>query len=97
MNGSSHEGLRPEPGLPLDRGRRPAPPQIEILSGAPTSAEVAAVVTAIEQLLAERDASPQQSRTTAVSGWGRAALLAGVTAAPSAGERWGLPPRADNG
>lgn len=97
MNGSSHDRLRPESGLRLDCSPEPAPPQIEILSGAPTSAEVAAVVTAIQQLLAERDASPQQPRTAAVSGWGRAALLAGVTAAPSAGERWGLPPSAGNG
>ena len=67
--------------------RRPPRPRIEMLAGAPSAEEGAAIVAALEQYLAETAPEPAPAQT---SRWQRAALLDGVQREPQA-TRWGLP------
>jgi hypothetical protein len=68
--------------------RRPPRPHIEMLGGAPSAEQGAAIVAALEQFLAETAVEPApepQSR------WQRAALVGGVDREPRLA-RWGAQP-----
>jgi hypothetical protein len=67
--------------------RRPPRPRIEMLAGAPSAEQGAAIVAALEQYLAETAPEPAPVQT---SRWQRAALLDGVQREPQT-TRWGLP------
>ena len=58
--------------------RRPPRPRIEILPGAATEEETAAVAAALQRFLAETAPAPEPRETT--SPWLRAALIEGVGA-----------------
>ena len=65
--------------------RRPPRPRIELVAGAPTEAEGAAIVAALEGFLA--DTAPVRPPVPSISPWQRAALAEGVGA-----ERFAAPP-----
>jgi hypothetical protein len=70
--------------------RKPPRPRIEIVTGAASESEAAAIVAALEQFLADTarvaEARPQ------VSGWQRAALEEGTSARQVSAGIWGHAP-----
>ena len=73
-----------------------AEPRVEVLSGSPTTMELAAVVIAVERLLAEREAAAGAGGSEP-SRWQRAALEEGIGARAALGTGWGTPPNRANG
>ena len=71
--------------------RRPARPQIDIVSGGASEAEAAAIAAAIEQFLADTAPAPAPP-APARSAWQRAALEEGIAARQVSGSAWGQPP-----
>jgi acyl-CoA carboxylase epsilon subunit-like protein len=69
--------------------RNPPRPRIEVVKGAATEEESAAIAAALEQFLTET--APARAEQ-AVSRWQQAALREGVMRAPGAAS-WGLPSR----
>jgi hypothetical protein len=59
--------------------RTPPRPRIELLTGAASESEAAAIVAAVEQFIADTR-PPAKPETEAVNPWLRAALLEGVSA-----------------
>ncbi len=68
--------------------RRPPRPRIELVSGAATDAEAAAIVAALEQFLADTAPAPAADGPTQ-SPWQRAALEEGIAARQISGYAWG--------
>jgi hypothetical protein len=67
--------------------RRPPRPRIEFMTEPASESEAAAIVSALEQFLAETTPAPAES--TPVSRWQRAALEQGVWAHDLTGHVWG--------
>lgn len=72
--------------------RKPPRPRIELLTGASSRSEAAAVVAALEQFLADT-APPPADDGPAQSPWQRAALEEGIAARQVSGYAWGHAPR----
>jgi hypothetical protein len=68
--------------------RRPPRPRIEIVSGAASESEAAAIAAAIEQFLADTAPAPGPSGPPA-SAWQRAALEEGISARQVSAAVWG--------
>jgi hypothetical protein len=66
--------------------RKPPRPRIEVVRGAASAQESAAIAAALERFLAETTPTPA---TAKVSRWQRTALREGVSRDPGAGS-WGL-------
>jgi hypothetical protein len=67
--------------------RNPPRPRIEVVKGAASEEESAAIAAALEQFLTETAPAREEQ---AVSRWQQAALREGVMREPSTGS-WGLP------
>jgi hypothetical protein len=67
--------------------RNPPRPRIEVIKGAASEEESAAIAAALEQFLTETTPAREER---AVSRWQQAALREGVMREPSVGS-WGLP------
>ena len=74
---------------------RGSSPRVEVLSGLPTSEELAAVVIAVKRLAAERRSDSTSESPT--GRWQRAALEEGVSGKAEWGARWSLPLSGRNG
>jgi hypothetical protein len=72
--------------------RRPPRPRIELVSGAASETEAAAIVAAIEQFLADTAPAPEAGEPQ-ISPWLRAALEDGISARQVTGYAWGHAPR----
>ncbi len=72
--------------------RRTARPRIEMVSGAASDSEAAAIVAALEQFLADTAPAPAPDGP-AISPWARAALEEGIAARQVSGYVWGHSPR----
>jgi hypothetical protein len=68
--------------------RRPPRPKIELLTEPASDSEAAAIVSALEQFLAETAPAPS-AQNQPVSRWQRAGLVEGVSARDLAGRSWG--------
>ena len=72
--------------------RRPPRPKIELVSGAASAPEAAAIVAAVEQFLIDTAPAPAAG-PPAQSPWLRAALEEGISARQVTGYAWGHAPR----
>ena len=70
--------------------RRPPRPSIEVRAPGASAAEAAAIVAALERVLAETAPAPGSAGEPA-SHWQRAALEEGVAARAGTGRGWGEP------
>lgn len=70
--------------------RRPPRPRIEVVSGAASETEAAAIAAALERHLAETAPAPGPAGD-ALSPWQRAALEEGISARQVGGYDWGRP------
>ncbi len=68
-----------------------ARPRIEMVSGAASESEAAAVIAAVEQFLADTAPPPAETKP-AMSGWQAAALREGIAARQVSGSVWGHSP-----
>jgi hypothetical protein len=70
--------------------RHPPRPRIELVTGPASKSEAAAIISAMEQFLAET-APPPSAQGPPASRWQRAALSEGVSARDVGGYSWGAP------
>ncbi len=71
--------------------RRPPRPRIELITEPASESEASAIVSALEQFLAETAPSPAATGSP-VSRWQQAALREGVSRRDVAGHAWGRIP-----
>ena len=69
--------------------RHPPRPRIELVTKPASDSEAAAIVTAMEQFIAET-APPPSTASLPGSRWQRAALEEGVSARSAGGRAWGV-------